>query len=161
MVTIDTTPLSPGQHDLDVFPTAEEAGLDEEVFSEIRVSARLDLRPASALVRLSVSASATLTCDRTLVEFRQPISGGHVLLFLADESAGASSASAEDVRPLPEPGMPLDVTDAVHDTLLLALPVRRVAPGADDEPIETVFGDAGDSELDPRWEALRKLRDAS
>ena len=53
----------------------------------------------------------------------------------------------------------VDLTDAVRDTLLLALPARRVGPGAEDVEIQTVFG-APDGELlgDYRWGALLALR---
>src|SRR5690606_37846589 len=68
----------------------------------------------------------------------------------------------DDVQPLLDDATALDLTDAVRDTLLLALPLRRVAPEAEDAEIPTSFGAPTDAEgnpVDDRWEALRRLRD--
>ena len=56
----------------------------------------------------------------------------------------------------------IDLADAVRDTLLLAVPARKVAPGAEDVEIPTVFGAptaADGTPIDPRWEALRALQE--
>ena len=51
------------------------------------------------------------------------------------------------------------MTEAVRDTLVLAVPARKVAPGAEDLDLPTVFGaPAAEAAIDPRWEALRSLR---
>jgi uncharacterized protein len=68
------------------------------------------------------------------------------------------------VRPLNPSDREIDLTDVVRDTLLLAIPQRRIAPGAEDEPIDQEFGasdDDADEEapVDPRWSALEELKD--
>ena len=166
MLGIDTAPLSPGLHELTLTPSAEEANLDPEVFSNITVEIRLDHEEQRDLVAFTARAVATLECDRTLQPFEQRVSGSYAVLFVLPEHLdryATAEASDEDVRPLPEPGTELDLTGPVRDTLLLALPTRRVAPGAEDEELPVQFGALTDSEgnaMDPRWEALKKLRDS-
>ena len=163
MLGIDTTPLKPGLHEVELTPSPEEVGLDPAVFADITVDAHLDHHEERTLVAFTARATATLECDRTSVMFEQPVEGTYAILFVLPEQFGGFDEDGDDdIRPLPPSGADLDITDAVRDTLLLALPVRRVAPGAEDEPLPVTFGADLDDEgnvIDPRWEALRKLRD--
>lgn len=163
MLGIDITPLKPGLHEVELAPSPEEVELDPAVFADIAVDARVDHHEERTLVAFTARATATLECDRTAVMFEQPVEGTYAILFvLPDQFGGFEDGGDDDIRPLPPTGADLDITDAVRDTLLLALPIRRVAPGAEDEPIPVTFGahtDDDGSVIDPRWEALRKLRD--
>ena len=190
MFRIDLSPLEPGVHritrevDADALePQAEqpsneegeEEGPSPEDASEaptpvtedvtlgpVQVDAVLDYEPGHALVTFQARTTATLTCDRTLQRFDQPIEGSYAVLFAApDRSAPEESEEHDELRPFPPGARYLDLTDAVRDTLLLAIPQRKVAPGAEEEEIETVFGAPEPSEedpVDPRWEKLRQLR---
>ena len=56
---------------------------------------------------------------------------------------------------------PQNIEDLIQegDTVLLAVPARKVAPGAEDIEIPTAFGTPGaEAAIDPRWEALRSLQ---
>lgn len=166
MLGIDTAPLPPGLHELTLTPSAEEAELDPEMFADITVDVRLDHEEQRDLVAFTARATATLECDRTLKPFEQAVSGSYAVLFVLPEHLDrytTDEAADEDIRPLPEPGAALDITTPVRDTLLLALPTRRVAPGAEDEELQVQFGALTDTDgdpMDPRWEALKKLRDS-
>ena len=165
MLGIETAPLPPGLHEMTLTPSADEVDLDPEMFDDITVEVRLDHEQERDLIAFTARATATLECDRTLVPFEQRVKGSYAVLFVLPEHLDRymSDDGSEDVRPLPEPGTPLDIAAPVRDTLLLALPTRRVAPGADDEDLPTQFGALTDAEgntLDPRWDALRKLRDS-
>lgn len=163
MLGIDVTPLKPGLHEVTLTSSPEAVNLDPETFREIVVEARLDHEQERTLVAFTARATASLVCDRTAVRFDQPIEGSYAILFVLPERLDQFGEEGDDdVRPLPPPGSDLDVTDAVRDTLLLALPTRRVAPGAEDEEIPVTFGAERDDEgkpVDPRWAALKKLRD--
>lgn len=162
MLAVELTPLQDGLHTEVLRPAPEDLDLDPAAFSDIRLDLRLDVQPRRVFVTFTVSASATLECDRTLEPYQQPVSGDFAVLFVADEEAEGLAQAADDVLPLPLPGQPLDLTEPVRDTLLLALPARRIAPGAEDLDIPTQFGALTDDEgnpIDPRWEALRRLRE--
>lgn len=163
MLGIDITPLKSGLHEVVLTPSAESLGLDPEVFGAVEVHVRLDHEQERTFVSFTARATATLLCDRTAVTFEQPVEGSYAVLFVLPEQLGDPAEADDDVRPLPPPGTELDITDAVRDTLLLALPTRRVAPGAEDEDLPVTFGAerAEDgSVIDPRWDALKKLRDS-
>lgn len=160
MFTIEVATLEPGLHQLTLEPSAEDLELDPEKFRDIQVDARLDVTERRILVLLDATAVATLECDRTLRLFDQEIGGTHHVIFAPPEFAEEGDDAYDDVRPLDAFDKDIDVTDVVRDTILLAIPQRCVAPGAEEEEIPTKFGapDEEGDEIDPRWEALRKLK---
>jgi uncharacterized protein len=168
MLQIDITPFKTGDsHRVELSPDPEALDLDDpDKFSNIHVVARLDVHRDRILVTAHVEGRATLTCDRTLKEYEEPLYGEYSVLFGPPEMVGEEGEAFEEVRPLDPAAREIDLTDLVRDTLLLAIPQRKVAPGAEDQDIQTEFGapeedrDEGEP-VDPRWDALRELRDDS
>jgi uncharacterized protein len=161
MLRIDIAALADGLHARTLRVEPDALGLDPAMFDEAVVALKLDVAGRRILAAFDVTSVATLECDRTLVEYRQPVHGRHAVLFLPPEQLPAADGR-DDVLPLPDEATELDLTEAVRDTLLLALPLRRVAPEAEDAEIPTTFGAPTDAEgnpIDDRWEALRRLRD--
>lgn len=157
MLSIRIAELDDGVHELALSPSADDLELDPEQFRDIQVHAHVDRERDRLLVVLDARATATLTCDRTLVDFDQPVRGTYSVLFAPPPISDRTSDEHEEVRPLLPSDLEIDVTDVTRDTLLLALPQRRVAPGADEIELQTQFGQADDG-IDPRWDALRKLQ---
>ena len=163
MFTIDISSLSTGIHHFEFTPSASEVDLDPTSFADLRVETELQYHRDRILVKLDASATATLTCDRTLQSYEQPVEGHYNVLFGPPSMVGTQGEAFEEVRPLTPSDQEIDLTDVVRDTLLLSLPQRRVAPGAEEESIDREFGvpdeDETDDSIDPRWSELRKLRD--
>lgn len=162
MLTVDISSLSPGIHHREFTPSATEVELDPTTFGDIEVEVELQYHRDRILVKLEASATAELTCDRTLEPYEQPVAGRYSLLFGPPEMVGQEGEEFEEVRPLAPSDQEIDLTDVVRDTLLLALPQRRVAPGAEEESIDREFGAPEDEEekpVDPRWSELRRLKD--
>lgn len=159
MLTIDIAALEEGLHEVELTPASEDLDLDPERFSDVHVHARLDLRNRRLLVMLDAEATASLVCDRTLEPFDERLGGSYSLLFVPPEFTrkARDEDDFEEVRELLPADREIDVTDAVRDTLLLAVPQRCVAPHARDIDIETTFGKPKDAPVDPRWEALSDL----
>ncbi|CAM3215368.1 YceD family protein [Rhodothermus bifroesti] len=162
MVRLDLTALRPGGQHLTLRPSAEALELDPAVFEDIRVELTLDYYDGRLLVHLWAGATATLECDRTLELFKQAIEGSYTL-FYAPPGTAIARADVEEVRELRPSDRYVDLTDVVRDTLLLAIPLRKVKPGAEALPLPTQFGAAETSPeealpMDPRWEVLRRLR---
>ncbi|MEM9997592.1 MAG: DUF177 domain-containing protein [Bacteroidota bacterium] len=167
MLLIDTAALSAGTQTLDLRPEAEALDLDPTAFSAIALDVQLDYRdldPRSRrlYLRFHVTATAHLVCDRTLAPFDEPVEGTHTLLYVPTDSPLLPDDDSEDddVRILPDDLAPVDIADAVRETLLLALPMRRVAPEARDQDLPTSFGALTTPEgtpIDARWEALLAL----
>lgn len=158
MLRIDIRSMKPGVHERKLEPTALDLDVDPEEFSDIHVDVRMDYSGTRMLVSVNVSAQAVLRCDRTLALFTKHIDGFYGVLFMPPESIEPDT-DEDDIRPLHATDEEIDLTDIVRDTLLLAVPVRKIAPGAEDAEIPTVFGEPEEAEPDPRWIELQKLRD--
>lgn len=160
MLKIKITHLTPGVHEFALDPEAEELNLDSEQFSGIHVDVRLDYHEDRILVYLQTAAVATLECDRTLQLYEQPVTGTYTMLFGSPDMVESSGDDVSDVQVLRPTDQEIDLSEAVRETILLSLPVRRLAPGAEDIEIPTSFGalkNKEGEEIDPRWEVLRKL----
>lgn len=156
MIRIDIASLKGGVNRLEFAPPADQLELEPEVFSNVRVRAEVDVQADQILVRFDADAVAHLVCDRTLKPFTQDVSGSYVVLFTSREGMGLDGV--DDVRTYTASDRTIDISEPVRDTLILALPTKRVAPGADDVEIPNRFGEGDEGEIDPRWEALRGLR---
>lgn len=165
MLCIDLTPLSEGIHHFELEAEAQALALDPERFKNLGVDVLLDYFKDRALVTLRVFGEATLECDRTAQLYDEAVEGTYRVLYgppsLVQDRQGSEDDEYEEVRVLHPADRTIDLADVVRDTLLLSLPARRVAPGAEDVEIKTVFGAPEGGEepsIDPRWEALRALR---
>lgn len=162
MLTIDITSLSTGIHHLELDPSAHQANLDPSTFDDVHVEVVLQYHHDRILVKLHATATAELTCDRTLRRYEQSIEGTYSVLFGPPSMVGQEGEEFEEVRPLDPSDRKIDITEVVRDTLLLAIPQRQVAPGAEEEPIDREFGaeadDAEEEAIDPRWSELEKLK---
>lgn len=160
MLRVRLASLSDGLHTETLRPSAAELGLDPDVFHEIRVEVRLDVAGRRVLVAYEAAATATLECDRTLEPYDQLVEGEHAVLFVPPDSPLLTGREDEDVRPLADDAVEVDLAEPVRDTLLLSLPLRRVSPAARGIDLPTTFGGPARDELaDDRWDALRALRD--
>lgn len=161
MFAIGIEALAPGVHERTFKPEAEALELDPSEFRDVEISARLDVAEGRILVSLTVRAQATLECDRTLRSFDQGIEGTYRILFSCAGFASGKKDGCNEVRILDPNDRILDLTDVTRDTILLAVPARCVAPGAEDIDIPMKFGvpqGTQDSSIDPRWEALIALK---
>ncbi|MDX1439015.1 MAG: DUF177 domain-containing protein [Rubricoccaceae bacterium] len=160
MLQIDLTSLDDGLHEFELHPEPEELELDPSVFRSIVTHIRADLSDGKVFATYDIEAVATLQCDRTARLFDQTVSGGHAIAFMPPDEIPHDSDD-ENVLPLPVGDTRIDLTRSARDTLVLALPVRRVAPDAEDKELKTVFGAPStddDAPIDDRWEALRGLQ---
>ena len=160
MFRIDIQPYSNGVHELDVTPSPEDLEVDPASFSDIRVHFRLDIGSSRIYVQFQVSATATLECDRTLVDFTLPVKGSFAVIFVPPKEIDAED-TAGNLYPLDAGTENLDLTEIVRDTLLLAVPVRKIAPGAEEKDLPITFGEPAEEDIDPRWKALKGLKSDS
>jgi uncharacterized protein len=162
MLTVDIHALPDGVHELTLETTAQDLEVDPETFPDaIVVNLRLNVAGRRIVAQIDVRAVATLQCDRTLVDFQQPVAGNHTVLFAPPDQL--PEGPSEGALPLPDEATSIDLTEPVRDTLVLSLPTRRIAPGAEDVELPTAFGaetDEAGRPIDPRWDALRRLRDS-
>ncbi|GAB5536955.1 MAG: DUF177 domain-containing protein [Rubricoccaceae bacterium] len=158
MFRVPIDPLSDGVHSETLQPSAEDLGLDPEIFSGIEVDLRLNLNGRRILAMFDTRATARLECDRTLEMYGQPIEGSHAVLFVPPEAADeVGDDDDDDVRVLADADTDIDLTEPIRDTLKLAVPLRHVSPAGEALDIQTTFGEADDDSESP-WAALQALR---
>ena len=81
MLTIDITSLSTGIHHLEFAPSASQADLDPTTFSDLQVDVELQYHRDRILVKVHATATAELTCDRTLQPYDEALDGQYNVLF--------------------------------------------------------------------------------
>lgn len=158
MLRVRTAPLSDGLHTESFTPAPADLDLDANAFSDLAVDVRLAVSERQIVASFEVSATAHLVCDRTDEPFDQTVRGAHSVLIIAPDAPLAGSDD-EDIVVTPDDSTHADLTGPIRDTLLLAVPVRRVSPAAEALDLPTAFGGpTTDAPADDRWAALRALR---
>ncbi len=144
--------LSALESELTVTPDVDDLDLDACDLADVHAVVTLVRTEDRIRVTVDTAATATLTCDRTGVRFSQPIVAAYHALLVEH---GQDTPDHDEVIVLEKFQKTVNLTHVVRDTLLLAIPTRKIAPGAEDLDIPTVFG--GECAADPRWDALRAL----
>jgi uncharacterized protein len=129
------------------------------------VELRLDVQQAGAdvVVRGTVRGLALLSCRRCLTPVTQAVNED--MIFVYRPGVAPVEAEAEEVYPLPERSREVDLTGAVREHVLLAVPdfvscdeaCRGFCPRCGTNLNETSCECRTEDE-DPRWAALRRLR---
>ena len=133
-----------------------DLGISQAKFSEIQVHVGCESLDHALQISVNVSARVRLECDRTLREFVSHVANTHELLLCPDGQELDEDVLIELIELDPRQRV-FDLTDVVRDTLMLAIPTRKIAPDAEDLQIRTVFG-APPVAVDPRWSALLAIR---
>lgn len=156
MLRVRIAPLPDGLHTETLTPTAAELELDPALFSDVTVEMQLVVATRQIVASFAVSATAHLVCDRTAEPFDQDVRGEHQVLIVAPDAPLASSDD-EDVVVTTDDATHADLTGPVRDTLMLALPLRRISPAAAALELPTAFGAPAEPDAGP-WAALSALR---
>lgn len=140
-------------------PEAAAPGLGPELFSDARVEIRADPSDCRVQVNVRVQATASLICGRTFEKSGRCLNGSCSVLYLAfGTSESVVEDGHDDVWYFGVHDKTADVTQLVRDTVMLAVPVRKVSPAAESVDIQTVFGDPGRGG-DEHWATLMSKPD--
>jgi len=156
MVKIELKGLKDGVHIKKFEIGPESLELPEEMFkSPVAVKTILELQGDNVAIEYSATTKAKLICDRTLEPFDHDLEASQrVYAFLKDQETTREQTEIVEVNSKYEE---IDLSDNIRDTIMLAIPLRKVSPGAEDKDIPVTFG-KDPNEIDERWEALRKLK---
>nr|WP_295932619.1 DUF177 domain-containing protein [uncultured Dyadobacter sp.] len=125
-------------------------------------------------LRFQTKGSVTLTCDRSLEEFEEPIdSDGRIILKFGDHNEELT----EEIEIIGRNTNRINLARYIFDFIALSLPVKKLHPSLrteegdfeeDEEEGTLVYTSGGETEegdereedekVDPRWEALKKLK---
>ncbi len=131
-------------------PDADQLGLDDS-FQNLAVHTFARVVTEGVILELEVSGETTLICDRTAEPFAFEIQTSAKILATDDPD----ETDEENIE-LNVADRSIDLTNLVHDLVILAIPAKKLAPGSDEVEIETTFGQS--DEIDPRWAPLLKRK---
>ena len=117
-------------------------------------------------VRFTVSGNVRVSCDLTNEMFDLPLNPTHEFLV---KFGGEFNDENEHLLILPHGSHHLDLAQTLYETIVLAVPQKKVHPGIENGSLQSDLLDRLDklypgesineSEItDPRWDALKKLK---
>jgi uncharacterized metal-binding protein YceD (DUF177 family) len=156
-----------------------EYELDDSFFKEygselvsegrFRANVLVDKRETFLEVEFSISGTATLTCDRSLERFEYPIDLTRKIVF---KYGDVDEELTDEIVVIHRETVALELGQYIYEFIALAIPLKKLHPrfgeatddddGADrivyksEEPTDEAS--KTDDEIDPRWNALKKLK---
>ena len=136
----------------------------EQEFTEPKIVAEILMDKHTTFLELLIKTSGTvnLVCDITNENFDHPIEHEIEVLVNFGEEYDDSNV---DVVTIPKTDHAFNASQLIYEDVMLSIPVKKVSPNISDEDFEILekFGPKEVVEeepvIDPRWEALKKLKD--
>ena len=139
---------------------------DYHEFNDVNQEVTIHLDKKSTLLELNFFSKGTVNvnCDITDEPFDLPTEGQLHLVIKFGESYNDDN---EELLILPQGEHTVNIAQYIYEMIILSVPAKRVNPNARDfskaletleslSPKETEIA-ADDSQIDPRWDELRKL----
>lgn len=136
---------------------------------ELQVLVTLDKQPRLIQVDFEVTGTVTLVCDRSLEEFEYPLHIQEMLLYQYGEEEKELN---DEIIIITRNTQRINLAQHIYEFIGVSIPMKKIHPkfrtADDDLPFphgSVVFTTANDTNAeenqegtDPRWEALKKLR---
>ena len=162
--------LKTGKHDFkfeinqkffDLFET------EQEFFNpEINVDVFLDKHTTFLEFYINVSGTVQLICDISNDEFSENISNDLKVLVKFGEEYDDSN---EDIITIPHKDSEFNIANLIYEAVVLSIPMKKLAPSVrDNDEYQKLLDqyspqiteeDEEEQSIDPRWAALKKLKD--
>lgn len=139
----------------------------EEEFENAKIVSKVLLEKHSTFLDFVISVSGTvdLTCDISNEKFQYPINNEIKFLVKFGEEYDDSN---EEIITIPHHYSEFNIAQFIYEAVVLAIPMKKVSPAAlENEEFQNLLDKfrpkineekADDEDIDPRWEALNKLR---
>ena len=106
-----------------------------------------------------LNGEVTTFCDRCLGKMNVPVDGEeHLCVRFSD----TETTDDENVVILPENAFEMDLAQWLYEYVAVRIPMQHIHPDGDCDPEVTKFivdeEQKNEDEIDPRWEALKKLK---
>lgn len=151
------------------------AALEQDLIKKGQVKTHLTLDKSETMLRLDFHIVGTVeqTCDRSLDEYDEPIDTQQMMLLKFGDH---NEELSDDIELIERNTATINVAHYIFEFIGLALPMKRLHPrfrdedeGEDDEQNGKVIyrsdpetddeADGQPANIDPRWDALRRLSD--
>ncbi|WP_283422740.1 YceD family protein [Chryseobacterium profundimaris] len=127
----------------------------------ISVNVLLDKHSTFLEFEIKVKGTVELVCDITNENFSQPIENEiRVLVKFGEEY----DDSEEDVITIPSSDHAFNVSQLIYENVALSIPMKKISPNVSDEDLAILEkfspkeNDEEEHESDPRWDALKNLK---
>lgn len=167
---INISNLSQGTHDYELPKSAVELELPDHFIGDIAARVTLEKSSRQILLRAQITSHALFQCDRCLDEFKKEITPAFQLVYVWD-AQDHSADSDDDIRKLTPDTNIIDISDAVRDSVLLAVPLKLLCRedcaglcqrcGKNLNHTANGSCDCGTGEVDSRWNKLAGLVEVS
>ncbi len=136
----------------------------EQEFTEPKIVAEVLMDKHTTLLELWIKTVGTvnLVCDITNENFEFPIEHEIDVLVNFGEEYDDSNG---DVITIPRTDHAFNAAQLIYEDVMLSIPMKKISPNISDKDLEILekFGPQEEieeePESDPRWEALKKLKD--
>ena len=136
----------------------------EQEFTEPKIVAEILMDKHTTFLEFKIKTSGTvnLVCDITNKNFDYPIEHEIDVLVNFGEEFDDSNI---DVITIPRTDYAFNASQLIYEDVMLAIPMKKVSPDISDEDLEILEKFSPKDEIeeepesDPRWEALKKLKD--
>jgi len=118
----------------------------------------LDKSETMIVLDFDVEAKVELTCDVSLKAFDQKIATKKQIMVKFGEEA---TELDDDVVVMVWDTKTMNVAEYIYQFLLLEIPLKKVHPDLDSDRPDILYvseAEEKEEEVDPRWEALKKLK---
>ncbi|PKF74745.1 YceD family protein [Chryseobacterium sp. PMSZPI] len=131
----------------------------------ITVNVLLDKHTTFLEFEIKIKGLVELVCDITNEDFDYPIENEIKILVNFGEEYDDSN---EDVITIPTGEHAFNVAHLIYENVMLSIPMKKISPNVSDEDIKLLdqFSpkdveetEEEEHESDPRWDALKKLKD--
>jgi uncharacterized metal-binding protein YceD (DUF177 family) len=131
----------------------------------IKVDVLLDKHTTFLEFEIKIKGLVELVCDITNENFDYPIENEIKILVNFGEEYDDSN---EEVITIPTSDHAFNIAHLIYENVMLSIPMKKVSPNISDEdlnilnqfsPKEVEEIEEEEHESDPRWDALRKLKD--
>jgi uncharacterized metal-binding protein YceD (DUF177 family) len=141
---------------------------DYTEFNDVALNAQVELNKKVTVLelRFSVSGTVNVSCDVSNEPFDLPINPHHELVVKFGEEFNDEN---DELLVLPHGSHQVDVAQTLFETVVLAVPQKRVHPGIENGSLHSDLLDKleelhpnestkAPETTDPRWDALKKLK---
>ena len=170
-MNIDLYGLSQPAHDFDIEISAADLNLDEEsarVEKPVKITGTLRKGIAQVDIEGNIRGEIEIDCTRCLAATETPIDFSFKVAYVTPENYTQDPEAelrAEDLEVAVFEGDKIDLNELAREQILLNLPIRFLC-SQDCRGLcpkcgvnkNTVDCNCEEKEIDPRWEALRDLR---
>jgi uncharacterized metal-binding protein YceD (DUF177 family) len=130
----------------------------EVKLGKVHVDVSMERKERMLIFTFGIRGSVEVPCDRCLGPLDLPIEGTDRLIV---KFGLEWLEESEEILIIPETDSRIDISSFIYEYIMLKLPYKRVHPegkGLCDRTVIDKLEHHSESETDPRWEALKELK---